>query len=310
MKKTILLILVLLPIVLLSVIAIAGRVLSLVNHISVERVEFVDRLGTVYTAETELEVPQGEQRGTAVRIYPELATNKKVTYTSGNTDICTVDENGVITGVHWGTTVVTVKTQDSSRVATINVLVTADKPVAVTLSQSELSLFVGGSFDALTEAVDAPVAIDKRVTWSSSDEDVLTVDRELGTLKAKAPGTATVTVTTALGGKTATCTVTVRDEPPFALDPAALAGVEDRSDAVYGKYLVTLSRLDLASVLHLSEGVSASDITLTVESGVVTRNGWVLTLKEGGGGLAHLTATYEAGGVSHTVKLLLLFNPQ
>lgn len=310
MKKTIILILVLLPIVLISVIAIAGRVLSLVNHISVERVEFVDRVGSTYTADVQLDVPQGEQRATAIRIYPELATNKKVSYTSSNTDVCTVDENGVITGVHWGTAVVTVKTQDSSRVATINVLVSADEPFAVTLSHSELSLFVGGTLGTLTEAVDAPVAVDKRVTWTSSNEAVLAVDPEHGTLKAKAPGEATVTVTTVLGGRTASCRVTVRDEAPFALDPAALAGVEDRSDAVYGKYLVSLRQLDLASVLHLSEGVSASDITLTVESGVVTRDGWVLTLREGASGLAHLTATYEAGGVSHTVKLQLLFNPQ
>ncbi len=309
MKKTIVLILVLLPIVLLSVIAIAGRVLSLVNHISVERVEFVDRLGSAYTSEVQLEVPQGEQRSTAIRIYPELATNKKVTYTSSNTDVCTVDENGVITGVHWGTAVVTVKTRDSSRIATVNVLVSADEPVAVTLSHTELLMFVGGTVDTLREAVDAPVAIDKRVTWSSSNEEVLAVDGELGTLKAKAPGEATVTVTTASGGKTASCRVTVREEPPFSLNLASVIGVEDRSDAVYDKYLVVLRELDLASALQLLDGVAASDVMLTVESGVVTRNGWVLTLRDGASGLAYITATYEAAGVSHKVRMRLLFNP-
>ena len=155
MKKTIILILVLLPIVLLAVIAMAGRVLSLINHISVESVEFVDRIGTPYTNEIEFVVPQGGTKDTKIRIYPELASNKKVTYTSSNTDVCTVDESGIITGVHWGKAVVTVKTQDSSRVAMLNVLVSADVPVGVTLSQAEANMFVGGTFDSLTKFVDA-----------------------------------------------------------------------------------------------------------------------------------------------------------
>ena len=49
MKKTILLILAVLPIVLLVVIAFAGQILSIYQHIPVERVEFVDRFNSAYT---------------------------------------------------------------------------------------------------------------------------------------------------------------------------------------------------------------------------------------------------------------------
>lgn len=309
MKKTIILILVLLPIVLLSVIAIAGRVLSLINHISVESVQFVDRLGTPYTNELQLEVPQGGTGETYIVIYPELATNKKVSYTSSNPDICTIDENGVITGIHWGTAVVTVKTQDSSRVATVNVLVTADEPFGVTLSHGELSLFVGGTFDELKEAVDAPVSLDKRVRWTSSDASVVEVDPLLGTVKAKAPGEAVVTVTTTSGEKTASCRVTVAPAPPFCFDFGGIAGVEDRSDGVYDKYLVTLRELDLRGALRLADGVSADEVELELESGVLTRDGWVLTLNDGASGLSYLSAVYNVGGVTHKVKLQFLFSP-
>ena len=52
-------------------------------------------------------------------------------------------------------------------------------------------------------------ATDKSVTWTSSDENAATVD-ENGEVTAVAPGTATITVTTADGGYTATCEVTVK----------------------------------------------------------------------------------------------------
>ena len=51
MKKTIILILALLPIVLLVVIAFAGQILSIYQHIPVEKVEFVDRFNNAYTDE-------------------------------------------------------------------------------------------------------------------------------------------------------------------------------------------------------------------------------------------------------------------
>ena len=46
------------------------------------------------------------------------------------------------------------------------------------------------------------------MTWSSYDETVATVDNS-GKVTAVAPGTATITVKTTDGEKTATCTVTV-----------------------------------------------------------------------------------------------------
>ena len=52
------------------------------------------------------------------------------------------------------------------------------------------------------------------MTWSSDRSDVATVEN--GKVTAKAAGTATITVTTEDGKKTATCTVTVRPDIPPA----------------------------------------------------------------------------------------------
>ena len=61
----------------------------------------------------------------------------------------------------------------------------------------------------LTASVTPANADNAKVSWTSSDETVATVD-ENGNVTAIAAGTATITVTTEDGGFTATCTVTVK----------------------------------------------------------------------------------------------------
>lgn len=80
----------------------------------------------------------------------------------------------------------------------------------VSLDKSNLSLNKGTSFP-LTPTVYPDNATDKSVTWSSSDESVATVDAS-GIVTAISVGTATITVTTADGLKSATCTVVVMPE--------------------------------------------------------------------------------------------------
>jgi len=76
----------------------------------------------------------------------------------------------------------------------------------VTLDKTSLNLTVGIT-GTLTATVAPSTAANKNVTWSSSNPSVATVNS--GTVTAVAIGNATITVTTADGGKTATCAVTV-----------------------------------------------------------------------------------------------------
>ena len=80
-----------------------------------------------------------------------------------------------------------------------------ETPVSgVSLEPGTLNLEVG-STASLTATVTPIFATDKTVTWSSSDQTVVTVSN--GTVKALKEGTATITATA--GGKSATCPVTV-----------------------------------------------------------------------------------------------------
>lgn len=74
----------------------------------------------------------------------------------------------------------------------------------ITLNQSTVTLTAGNSF-TLTATVIPNNTTDKTVTWSSSNENIATVDN--GIVTALAPGTAIITATAS--GKTAVCVVTV-----------------------------------------------------------------------------------------------------
>ncbi len=87
-------------------------------------------------------------------------------------------------------------------------------PVAVTgvtLDKNEAEVAVGGTV-SLTATVAPSNATTKTVTWESDDEDVATVDG--GVVTGVAEGTATITVKTTDGNKTATCEVTVTAASP------------------------------------------------------------------------------------------------
>ena len=85
-----------------------------------------------------------------------------------------------------------------------------ENPIAVTgvkLAYNDLTLKIGTSLK-LVASVEPANAANKAVTWMSSNDAVATVSAE-GEVLAKAEGKADITVTTADGGHTATCSFTV-----------------------------------------------------------------------------------------------------
>jgi len=89
----------------------------------------------------------------------------------------------------------------------------------VTLDQYSLTLTAGDTA-FLTAIIEPSDATNKNVNWSSSNDNVATVDN--GAVNAVTAGSATITVTTEDGGKTASCTVTVNPVDP---NTVAVTGV-------------------------------------------------------------------------------------
>ncbi|MBQ0093198.1 MAG: Ig-like domain-containing protein [Bacteroidales bacterium] len=82
------------------------------------------------------------------------------------------------------------------------------------LSIDKTSLILGkGETESLTAIFYPDDATSKKITWSSDNESIATIDQE-GKVTAVKEGSATITVTTMDGGYKATCSVTVKSAGP------------------------------------------------------------------------------------------------
>ena len=165
--------------------------------------------------QAELSLYTGESKTLIATVQPSDATIQNVTWESSNTEVATVDANGKVTAEGEGEATITVTTAEGGKTATCAVTVTAAPvPVSgVSLNKDSTSLTVGDT-ETLTATITPDNATNKNVTWSSDTPSVASVNN--GVVTAVAPGTATITVTTADGGFTATCAVTVRPYIPPA----------------------------------------------------------------------------------------------
>ncbi len=219
-----------------------------------------------------LELTEGSSDTLTATITPNDASNKSVTWSSNDESVATVN-NGVVTAVSSGTATITVTAQSNdTKSATCTVTVTAATvPVTgVTLSQSQARLYYNGTPNTFTLAatVVPDNATSKAVTWTSSNSAVATVDGS-GNVTAVAPGTATITVTTADGGKTAACLVTVTGVyiPPRPTGPDWGDVADDISDAEPGSTVeVDMDGKTLLPGEVLDE-LAGRDVTLALDMG-------------------------------------------
>lgn len=144
-------------------------------------------------------------------IEPENADNRDLRWTSSNTAVATVEQNGEITARGSGNAIITVTTLDGNMTATCEVTVNR-QPKAVTdisLNKTNLNLEINQT-ETLIAQITPIDADNKNVTWVSSNEEVVTVGPN-GEVTARGVGSAFVRVITEDGNKTATCEVTVRE---------------------------------------------------------------------------------------------------
>lgn len=140
-------------------------------------------------------------------IAPSNAS-QEVVWSSSKPAIATVDENGLVTGIKAGTTVITATSKENPSIkatCTVNVENVNIPVSSVELDRSSLSLTKGDVY-TLNATVKPDDATDKTVSWKSSNTAVATVDSN-GKVKAIAGGSATITATA--GGVSAKCSVTV-----------------------------------------------------------------------------------------------------
>ena len=168
---------------------------------------------------TELDLAEA---GTAMALVPTFSpegSTAQLTWTSSKPEVATVDENGTVTAVAPGTTVITASMENGQKAeCTVNCTWSADAPsqepagtepadngaeapaeTKPTLSANDITLDSEGDTQQITVT-----GASGEVTWTSSDTKIATVTAD-GTITAVAPGRATVTAK--VGDQTLKCAV-------------------------------------------------------------------------------------------------------
>lgn len=144
-------------------------------------------------------------------VLPSEFTDKSLTWTSSNTSVAGVDSNGTVRAVSSGTATITARTLDGSSLSASCKVSVYCLVGSVSLDKTKLKLYEGRS-STLTATILPADATDKRVTWTSIDESVATVDQN-GQVTAAGCGATTIIVKTVDGGYMASCSVEVIAKP-------------------------------------------------------------------------------------------------
>ena len=168
---------------------------------------------------------------------------------------------------------IVVTAADGNNKDTYHLVLSDSVPVTgVTLNKASMELAVGAS-EQLTATISPANATNKGLTWTSSNSSVATVDSS-GNVTAIGAGTATITVTTEDGGKTAICAVTVKTastDPGKPTDPNR-PGTGGGGGSGSSSYAVTVTKPEHGKVTaRPSNASNGSTVTLTVtpDSGYV-----------------------------------------
>ena len=232
-------------------------------------------VSSVSLNKTSVSLNKGETTTIVATVYPENATDKSVTWRSSNASVASVDGNGKITAVGGGSAIITAgsggKTADCS--VTVSVPVTS-----VSLNRTEITIVKGNTYD-LSATISPNDATDKTITWTSSDDNVATVNQN-GRVTAIDGGEAIVRAT--IGNFYADCKVVV------TVPVSALTLSSTELSLVKGQTFTLTATVGPDNATDKTVTWSTSNETVAiVEDGVVT------ALKSG---QARITA--KAGGIT------------
>lgn len=161
---------------------------------------------------------------------PKTTPEKKpadLQWTSSDSNVATVGADGKVTAKAPGTATITATDPQTGATASYTVTVTAapvpDQKVSIDTATAPDKVEQGQTVDGPKVTTDPA---DTKVTWTSSDPSIATVDPSTGEVTGVKPGKVTVTVTTEDGKGTASYEIEVT-EPKSKLDDLIKTEVKD-----------------------------------------------------------------------------------
>ena len=245
----------------------------------------------VTVSPTTVSLHQGGTQQLTATVQPSDATNKTVTWSSGNTARATVSEAGMVTipaNATTGEVAITATTADGGFTANCTVSVSI---VVTSIAISGYETVEEGKTITLTATVEPSTASNKSVTWSSLNTGVASVNAQTGVVTGVSEGTANIRATAADGsGVTADKSVTVTAAPVRSVSVGAqvgtlIEGTEGTvtfpvaiSNIANGTYTATVANLPAGVSVQGNVYISSNAGTLTLAGNVSTSAGETTTL--------------------------------
>ena len=153
-------------------------------------------------------------------IYPETAdTDKGLTWKTSDESRVTVSQEGVVTGIRNGHSIITVQTGNNKKYSCYVTVVTSPTSISLNKTNTMIDLSSSNTTDQLVTTIypdpnnkEIGANIDTDVVYTVDKPEIAKVGRTDGKIEAVSNGTAVITAETG-NKKTATCTVTVVTSP-------------------------------------------------------------------------------------------------
>ena len=237
-------------------------------------------------------VLEGNTLNLSVQVLPQNATNKNVVWTSSNSNVALVNQNGMVTAVSMGTTIISATTEDGNFRGEASITVEAQDGVTVAtrgiyVTPQQLTLEVG-STDTLFYEIKPSNATNKNATWSSSDTTIATVDQN-GIVTALKQGTVEIEALSEDGSKRSDATIKVIPGAGGTVAVTNIAISQTSASVVEGNSIILSHEIMPNNASNKKVLWSSSDATVAA----VNQNGVVTALKVGA---VFITVASEDGG--------------
>ena len=182
-----------------------------------------------------------------------VGVDQTITWSSMDESIATIDQNGQVTGVKTGE--VQIKAVSDTGVEHLCKIIVTGHPNAISIDKKSIDMTVGDT-DKITTTF-TPEGTTDDITYESSNTNVVTVDNK-GTLTAKNPGTAMITITAGQGLKEY-CSVTVTKKKV----KSATISLKD-VNATPGE------EIEVPVMISDNPGISAMKVSISYDQNILT----------------------------------------
>ena len=259
---------------------------NITKKVNVKVESTIKPISKISLTESNISLKKGEKVKLIPVIEPIDATDTNITWTS-NSGNAIVDNTGTVLANQFGVAIITAETSNGLKATcTIMVLNTSIQITNISLNKNNIELKVGELFQ-LKPTIVPDTATIRDITWTSSNENVVTVNN--GKVLGKKKGNATITVKTS-SNKTDTCNIVIKEKEIMA---KSIDLSIDRTILKVGDSLV------LRPTILPDNTVNKNIIWKSSDENIISIENGIITAKKEGIGV--ITAKTSNGKVANSI---------